>query len=404
MHNINIERAILATILYAPEKCEGILESLEDEAFYHPTYRDIYQTIQYLSLKNIPLHDEFIRKHYKGAALDEDVFFDILSTTPISNTAPYIKELIELWNNRKIEKSANEILSKVQSGKDVTDLIIGIGKLSAPIRKIQPFHADKLEAQEPEFVCKSWLPIPRGALTVISAAGGTGKSWLALQLAMRYVFEEKKKVFLWLSEDRASICKDRLLKISAFTGLDITGLIHIETSFPPLLLRKSKAGTEIDPYFYQIRKTLLTYDFVLFDPLLAFYGGNENDNSEARIFMQPFMNWAAEENKSIVFLHHSRKNNQDGENKVRGAGAFIDSARCAYEIERIYQKKELDARRLHEREIKLTKDNWGAIVHLKQYKTYVHLMPEKSSSSFTSSNYEERMYQNDKVDFSHLRL
>ena len=77
MHNINIERAILATILYAPEKCEGILESLEDEAFYHPTYRDIYQTIQYLSLKNIPLHDEFIRKHYKGAVLDEDVFFDI---------------------------------------------------------------------------------------------------------------------------------------------------------------------------------------------------------------------------------------------------------------------------------------------------------------------------------------
>lgn len=383
MNDLNIERAVLATILYQPEKADGIILELNEDVFYHPTHKSIFATIAKLSDKQLPIEESFIRKHYKGGEWDSDVFFEILSTTPLPNTAPYITVLMEYAHKRNISKHANEIISRLANDEDTSDLLVNIGRLNLPLQKINPLQADKIEAAEPEFVCKNWLPIPRGAPTIISAAGGTGKSWLALQLAMRYIQETKKKAFLWLSEDRASICKDRLLKISEFTGIDISSLLHIETSHPPLLLRKSKNGAEIDAYFYQIRKTLKSYDFCLFDPLLAFYGGNENDNSEARIFMQPFMNWAAEENKAIIFLHHSRKNNQDGENKVRGAGAFIDGARCAYELDRIYQKKRLDENRLHERSIKLTKDNWGAIVHLCSYEVERQLMPMKSSKSFT---------------------
>jgi len=377
--NLNIERAILATIIYAPEKADSIISDLQADDFFLPAHKGIFEAIEYLELMSLPIDEEFIKKHYKSGIFDDDVMFEILSTTPLPSTEYYIQELKELSHSRHITHTANEIISRVANDEDVSDLLISISKLNTPAQKINPITADKIEAQEPQFVCKQWLPIPKGTLTLISAAGGTGKSWLALQLALRYIDETGKKAFLWLSEDRASVCKDRLLKISEFSGLDINNLLHIETTYPPLLLKKGKNGTEIDPYFYQIKKALRHYEFIVLDPLLAFYGGNENDNSEARTFMQPFMNWAAEENKSIIFLHHSRKNNQDGENKVRGAGAFVDAVRCAYEIEKIYKKKALDDERLHEREIKLTKDNWGAIVHLKDYKCYRQLMPIKSS-------------------------
>ena len=161
--------------------------------------------------------------------------------------------------------------------------------------------------------------------------------------------------------------------------------IIICDDLPTLLLRRSKDGFSVSPEFHKIKRQLRPYEFIVFDPLLAFYGADENDNSQARLFMQPFMNWCKEMNKSIVFLHHSNKPvGSDNLSRTRGAGAFVDAARVCYEMNKIYKKdnKTLDLDCLHLRDIKLSKDNYGAIKHLKQFNVNRHITPKDSSKDF----------------------
>lgn len=140
--------------------------------------------------------------------------------------------------------------------------------------------------------------------------------------------------------------------------------------------------------FEQLKVELKDYDLIVLDPLLAFYGADENDNSQARIFMQPFMNWCKETNKSVVFLHHSNKGDNSS---TRGAGAFVDASRVCYEVNKIYQKdkKSLDLNSLHLRDIKLSKDNYGAIKHLKQFNVKRHITPQESSKKFVEIVFED---------------
>jgi replicative DNA helicase len=197
-----------------------------------------------------------------------------------------------------------------------------------------------------------------------------------------------KKAFLWLSEDRISLCKSRAIQICKLLNQDekILNSIVISDSFPKQLLKKNRGNYEIDSSFEYIKSELRAFDMIVFDPLLAFYGGDENDNSQARTFMQPFMNWANTTNKSIVLLHHSSKSHMN-ENRSRGAGAFIDACRLLYEIDKVYissgDKRKLDSSKLHMRTIKLSKDNYGAIKHLKNFEVLRHVTPLQSSSQMT---------------------
>jgi replicative DNA helicase len=161
--------------------------------------------------------------------------------------------------------------------------------------------------------------------------------------------------------------------------------IHTTDSFPTPLLERVKGTPKISSRFNQIKAELKDYDLVVLDPLLAFYGGDENDNSQARVFMQPFMNWARDTNKSIVFLHHSAKSTgASSNNKSRGAGAFVDASRVCYEMNKIYKKdnQTIESSKSHLRDIRLSKDNYGAIKHLKSFNNVRAITPYESSQDF----------------------
>lgn len=221
--------------------------------------------------------------------------------------------------------------------------------------------------KEPEFYLKDWLPIPQGTITIISSLGGVGKTWLVIQMALRFILENQdKKVFLWLSEDLESIIKNRMKSICGdilSTSLDTRFKNITTTDTAPLsFLQRENGVYKISEKFEQLKTELKDFDLVVFDPLLAFYGADENDNSQARVFMQSFMNWARETNKSIIFLHHSNKS--DG--NTRGASAFVDAVRVCYELTNITSNnsKNPDLTSSHLSNIKLSKDNYGALKYL----------------------------------------
>ncbi len=122
-YNLNIERAVLSSVLYDPAIFDEISAVMSEDEFYHPFHKAVYATMLYLSATSMPIDEEFIRQKYKGAEFDSDSFFEVLSTTPLPNLKPYIAELKELSTRRKLFSFTNEIKAECMEQKESAQII-----------------------------------------------------------------------------------------------------------------------------------------------------------------------------------------------------------------------------------------------------------------------------------------
>ncbi len=199
---------------------------------------------------------------------------------------------------------------------------------------------------KPEFYLENFLPIPKSAITLLSANGGSGKTFLAIQTALQLVKNMKKaKVLLWLSEDDKGIVKYRTeLIIKSILDNSYTDInIDIIDDMPE----------HLEPQNKDIYKDIFApYNLIIIDPLIAFYGGDENSNTQARFFMNMLNDIARKNIQSVLIIHHSTKPSKDKEVNTRGAGAFVDACRLAYEITSIEDETSI-------KRVNITKDNYG---------------------------------------------
>lgn len=398
------EALVLSSILFNPTLIEDISIKLKPNDFYFLPHKDIYEIMLNLHSDDMPIDEDYIIKKSKKP-INQSILIKILSATPVTDIYKYVKSIKEDSLKRQFQNLSLELKKNSENENLSNDEIFQFLKdKQDEIRTNNIFTINKncildVVEKEPEFYLKNWLPIPLGTITIISAQGGTGKTWIVIQIALRFILENPKlKVFLWLSEDLESIVKHRMNSVCSDildTKLDdrFKNITTTDTA-PQPLLERDKGVYKMSYRFEQLKVELKDYDLIVLDPLLAFYGGEENDNSQARLFMQPFMNWCKETNKSVVFLHHSNK--PAGDNilsKTRGAGAFVDASRVCYEVNKVYQKDkkslDLDLNSLHLRDIKLSKDNYGAIKHLKQFNVKRHITPQESSKKFVEIVFED---------------
>jgi len=222
---------------------------------------------------------------------------------------------------------------------------------------------ETIKSTTASFILENKMPIPKNAVTLLSATGGLGKTRYALICASHHINNTGENVALWLTEDYKGqvrhifdeLVKDGLAKVGT-----IAKMFLILDNPPQLAKRVGGIFTANYEGFGNIEVHLKKYNikFVVFDPLLAFYGGNENDNSEARVFVQTFAEFAKEAEITVLIIHHS---NKDG--KSRGASAFSDGVRCRYEM---YPPKDdkgeinMELYKKGIRVLSLEKDNWGA--------------------------------------------
>ena len=224
-------------------------------------------------------------------------------------------------------------------------------KLSAVVRK----HS--------EFILKDILPLPVKTVNMISSAGGMGKTFISIRLANEFVKETKSRVLCWFSEDdngEVAIRYDLLKKSGLIMQEFQEDIFQINSEPKQFALKENgifKANYQAldelknDCIFNNIK-------FIIIDPLLAFYGGDENDNSQARVFMQPFIEWTKKYDMTVLFIHHSSK-----AGGTRGAGAFKDAVRTLYEMNYVMTDKgevDFDIKDSGIREVSLVKDNRNA--------------------------------------------
>jgi len=368
--NLDIERAILSTFLFDNIEIENT--NLEKNDFYHPFHQKVFDYIKKILEKN-GFVDEIILKNElekNNEEFDEILMSEIITTAPLVNIKDYANIIKELSLKRKLNKILN--LTKIELNKN--DILTTVNKIKEELNNIEKntpnsFNLSsfrEVEDKEIEFILKYFLPIPKKAVTLLSARGGAGKSWLVLQLALKYLHENPdSKVFAWLSEDPLFTTKARAKKILNDVLIKQDNNVNNYLNFKYLgsetrpfhFVEYNYKNKQINPLFYKLKNTLKDFDFIILDPLIAFFGGDENNNSQAREFMNLLTEWADKENKAILVVHHNNKSTTGG---IRGASAFVDAVRLHYEVLTKQNDNENenplpDGYRI----IKIQKDNWG---------------------------------------------
>lgn len=246
-------------------------------------------------------------------------------------------------------------------------------------------------------ICKlnGWT-FPQGETSLLIAQGGTGKSYflLALMLALatgiKYgEFEPKRKykVLGLFGEDCETIIQTRVKNIVSQLHLDDIQYRYDLKNFNAqsvINMRLVEFGDHQNPKATDKFKELCELlereqdkgqpvDILILDPLIRFYGLNENDNQNASFFIDTIIGELQRKyGVTTILSHHVPKANSKGAVVIRikdieqisprGAGAFLDNCRYALAMLKVRKDEAKD---------------YG--IKEEDYKNYVAIKPIKNN-------------------------
>lgn len=128
LHNINIERSVLSSIIFNPNLFEDIASKLKGKDFYLPSHKYIFEAMEACERDDLPIDEEFLKKKLsQDGNFDEQTMIEILSTNPLQSIGAYVKELKEKSIKRELVKLTGDIndiaVEKDLPAKDVVDVI-----------------------------------------------------------------------------------------------------------------------------------------------------------------------------------------------------------------------------------------------------------------------------------------
>ena len=228
-------------------------------------------------------------------------------------------------------------------GRDPVDVEQNLRFFNLVARDVKLFDATGPMRKEAEamfeFIVPGW--IPRGAVTLLAATGGTGKSSLAHQLCVLAAIDYKKgeEAPKWLGQ-RLAIEKCGGINVY-FSGEDGPPIINARAAlFDPkgrakrLMFQRTDFGEGVT--FSQYLKSLHKIPEVpimVIDPARKYLmGGDENDAGVVSEFFEAIEEFAIMKNTAVVVVHHLQKNAYPKTatevlDMLRGSQVFIDRPR-----------------------------------------------------------------------------
>jgi AAA domain len=199
-------------------------------------------------------------------------------------------------------------------------------------------HASADTSATFEFIVKGW--IPRGAVTVIGASGGTGKSSLAHNLAVKAAidYREDEPRPTWLGSE---VDIDNLKGLCIyFSGEDGPAIVHSRAKVydPEGRAKRSMffrtdfgEGGTLGTFLKRLMK-LPDASLVVIDPARKYLTGDENDASVVSEFFEAIEEFAIRKNCGMVVVHHLAKGARPKQvleiyDLLRGSQVFIDRPR-----------------------------------------------------------------------------
>jgi hypothetical protein len=197
----------------------------------------------------------------------------------------------------------------------------------------------------PEFVWDGY--IPRGVVTMLGAHGGTGKSTIALMLAvcaalgrpLLGVEVEPCKVLFVSLEDSGAIARHRLANICKLWSIDPLALmdrlkIVDGTDHPELFSAESRGAGLLTDTYKEMSAIVQTegIGLVIVDNASDAYGGDEIQRRQVRAFIRALAMVVKPTNAGCLLLAHVDKNTSkartaEGGEGYSGSTAWHNSAR-----------------------------------------------------------------------------
>ncbi len=109
IYSLNIERAVLSSILFDQEIIEDVLGVLKPIDFYLPAHQKVFSVMEYLNHEGLPIDEDFIRKRVDQKEVSDSVLVEILSANPITNIMSYVKEIKDGAVKRELATLATHI-------------------------------------------------------------------------------------------------------------------------------------------------------------------------------------------------------------------------------------------------------------------------------------------------------
>ena len=201
------------------------------------------------------------------------------------------------------------------------------------IIRYRAFKACEFGDDDTQFVWHPYIPV--GDYTVLMAAGGTGKTYLACKIAAdvsrgekmpgdeRKIRPEPGNVLIISGEDRGEILKKRLIG----AGADLSRVYIIDSM--------ASVGLNFDEGIREFRETVRRYSpkLIIIDPWHAFLGSGVNINmvNALRPVLHKLSIIARECEAGMLLISHVNKRTQaeNANNAATDSTDFINAARSA---------------------------------------------------------------------------
>jgi len=292
--------------------------NIDSEEYYH---HYMISGISYLSKNGMFIHPEF----------------KTLSEGRVAK-AQTILDAALCWNSY----DRHQILYE-RFGIDVNDIERNLKYFNLCARNFDFFYAtgpQRKGAEETfDFVVDGL--IPRGTVTVLAGAGGTGKSSIAHELCVKAAidYEPGEEPDLWLGQ---KIRNDNTKGICVyFSGEDGPAVINARGElFDPqgranrLMFQRTefRDREETLPEFMTRLAAMPEVSIMVIDPARKYLEGDEDDSEVVSNFFEAIEEFAIKKNCAMIIVHHLEKSaNPKSAREIldllRGSQVFIDRAR-----------------------------------------------------------------------------
>ena len=198
---------------------------------------------------------------------------------------------------------------------------------------------------------REWIAkdiIPARKVTLLMGDGGTGKSTLALQLAVAVasgrpwlgqVISEGSVLYLSAEDDREELHR-RLVQICLANEVVLEGLQNLRlvdlSEADPVMASAKGTDLESTPLFLKLEATIfdLCPKLLIIDSLADFFGGDEIKRRHAVAFIGMFRRLCSANNLTVLILGHPSVSGISSGSGTSGSSAWNNSVRSRLSLDR----------------------------------------------------------------------